>query len=65
MKFIAEINKNLNKYGTKKYLTMQKGDVPRIGADVMDLVENLGYKSEALAQKGIFEFVKWQNYNKV
>lgn len=45
--------------GEIKGAPLQPGDVPRIEADVTDLVENLGYKPNTPVQKGIERFIKW------
>jgi UDP-glucuronate 4-epimerase len=43
----------------KNFLPLQAGDVPATYADVTDLVNDLGYKTQTPVQEGINKFVDW------
>lgn len=57
--FINEIEKNLGKVATKRFLPLQDGDVPDTWADITDLEECLNYKPEVSVEEGVSRFVKW------
>ncbi len=57
--FISAIEQALGITAEKNFLPMQQGDVPATFADVLDLVENLGYRPNTSVFKGISEFVDW------
>jgi len=58
-KFIAEIEKALNKKAQKNYLPMQPGDVEVTYADVSDLIRTVNYKPSTPIEIGIKKFVDW------
>ncbi|MDD5124973.1 NAD-dependent epimerase [Methylovulum sp.] len=57
--FIETLEKCLGKKAIKNLLPLQAGDVPDTYADVVDLVNDLGYKPATLLEDGIKNFVKW------
>ena len=59
MKFIEEIEKNLDRVSQKNYLPMQPGDVPASNADVNNLMEDVGYKPETTIEYGVKQFINW------
>ena len=59
MDFITAIENKLGKKIDKNFLPLQAGDVPATYADVIDLVNELGYKPETPVQVGINKFVDW------
>tara|TARA_B100000575_G_scaffold9322_1_gene6893 strand:- start:18687 stop:19703 length:1017 start_codon:yes stop_codon:yes gene_type:complete len=64
LKFIEEIESNLNKKAIRNYMPMQKGDVPATFADT-SLVESLtGFRPSTSYKVGIGRFINWylENY---
>lgn len=64
LKFIEEIELNLNKKAIRNYMEMQKGDVPATFADT-SLVESLtGFRPSTSYKVGIRKFINWyiENY---
>lgn len=59
MDFIEAIEKALGKEAKKNMMPLQPGDVPATFADVIDLVEDLGYRPSTSIFKGISNFVSW------
>ena len=59
MDFITAIENKLGKKIDKNMMPIQPGDVPATYADVIDLVNDLGYKPETPVQEGINKFVDW------
>ncbi len=59
MRFIEEIEKNLNLRAKKRLLPIQPGDVPETYADVDDLVKDLNYKPETPINVGVGRFINW------
>ncbi|MFW5656449.1 MAG: NAD-dependent epimerase [Bacteroidota bacterium] len=59
MDFIDAIEKSLDKKAEKNFMPMQPGDVPATFADVLDLVEDLGYRPATSIFKGVDRFIKW------
>ena len=59
MDFIAAIEKTLGRTATKKFMDLQKGDVPATWADASRLERLTGYKPETDIQKGVQRFVSW------
>lgn len=57
--FIETIENCLGKKAIKNLLPLQAGDVPDTYADVVDLVNDLGYKPSTLLEDGIKSFVEW------
>ncbi len=57
--FIETIENCLGKKAIKNLLPLQAGDVPDTYADVVDLVNDLGYKPSMPLEDGIKNFVKW------
>ena len=58
MDFIGEIEKNVGKKASIKYLPMQPGDVVTTVADISKL-QKLGYEPRTNIDKGIKNFVEW------
>lgn len=59
MDFIEAIEKAIGKEAKKNMMPLQPGDVPATFADVLDLVEDLGYRPTTSIFKGISNFVDW------
>lgn len=59
LSFIETLEKCLGKLAIKNFLPLQPGDVPDTYADVLDLVNDFGYKPATLLEKGIGNFVEW------
>ncbi len=57
--FIEAIEKKLNKKAIRKYMPMQKGDVPATWADVSLLNELTGYCPQTNVKEGISHFIDW------
>ena len=57
--FISAIEQALGMKAEKNFLPMQPGDVPATFADVLDLVEDLGYRPNTSIFKGVNEFISW------
>ncbi len=57
--FIETIENCLGKKAIKNLLPLQAGDVPDTYADVVDLVNDLGYKPSTPLEEGIKNFVEW------
>jgi len=59
MRYIEALEECLDKKAEKKFLPMQKGDVPASCADVDDLVTDVGFKPDTPIETGIRNFVGW------
>ena len=59
MEYIPAIENTIGREAKKEFLPMKIDDVPRIEADVTDLIKNLGYKPNTPVQKGIEKFIQW------
>jgi UDP-glucuronate 4-epimerase len=59
MRYIEALEECLCKKSEKKFLPMQKGDVPATCADVDDLVTDVGFKPDTPIETGIKNFVDW------
>lgn len=57
--FVEAIEKKLGKKAIKNMMPLQAGDVPSSHADVMDLINDLGYKPNTSIQEGINKFIDW------
>lgn len=57
--FIEAIEKKLNKKAIRKYMPMQKGDVPATWADVSLLNELTNYCPQTDVTEGISHFIDW------
>jgi UDP-glucuronate 4-epimerase len=66
MGFVKAIEDELGIEATKNFREMQAGDVYQTYAEVDDLFDAAGYKSQVSVAKGVAEFVKWYRafYNK-
>tara|TARA_B100000989_G_C19530546_1_gene469505 strand:+ start:132 stop:1100 length:969 start_codon:yes stop_codon:yes gene_type:complete len=64
-RFLNEIEKNCNKISKKVYLKLQKGDVHKTHGSNILISKKLGFKPSVNIEKGIFNFVKWFNNNKL
>ena len=66
MKYIEEIEKNLNIKAKKKFLPLQAGDVPDTYADVTSLIKITKYSPNTNIKLGIYNFINWyKEYYKV
>ena len=65
MYFIELIEKNLGKKAIKKFLPMQKGDVPKTYADIDAISRATGFKPVTSVEKGVQKFIEWyrDHYN--
>lgn len=64
--FIEAIEKSLQKKAIRKYMPMQKGDVPETWADNSLLNSLTGYSPNTDLYEGVDQFVKWyRNYYKI
>jgi len=59
MDYISALEEALGKEAKKEFLPIQPGDVPDTYADVIDLVEQFGYKPATPVKEGIANFAKW------
>lgn len=59
MYFISCIEKEIGKEAQKKFLPLQKGDVPATFADIEHTTKILGWKPKVKIEDGVKEFVKW------
>ncbi len=66
MGFVKAIEDELGIEATKNFRAMQPGDVYQTFAEVNDLFDATGYKSEVSVEQGVAEFVTWYKefYNK-
>lgn len=63
MYFISCIEKEVGKEAHKKFLPLQKGDVPATFADIEHTTKVLGWKPHTKIEDGVREFVNWyKNY---
>lgn len=59
IKYIQELEKNLNLKAKKKFLPLQKGDVLKTFADIRISKKDFNYNPRTDYKKGINYFVKW------
>ncbi|MBA6288670.1 NAD-dependent epimerase/dehydratase family protein [Colwellia sp. MB3u-4] len=59
MGFVKAIEDELGIEAKKNFREMQAGDVYQTFAEVNDLFDTTGYKSQVSVEKGVAEFVKW------
>jgi UDP-glucuronate 4-epimerase len=59
MGFVKAIEDELGLEANKNFREMQAGDVYQTFAEVNDLFDATGYKSQVSVEKGVAEFVKW------
>jgi len=59
MKYIQELEKNLNLKAQKNFLPLQKGDVLKTFADIKTSKKDFRYAPKTNYKKGINYFVKW------
>jgi UDP-glucuronate 4-epimerase len=59
MGFVKAIEAELGIEAKKNFREMQAGDVYQTFAEVNDLFDTTGYKSQVSVEKGVAEFVKW------
>ena len=59
MDYISALEEALGKEAKKEFLPIQPGDVPDTYADVIDLVDQFGYKPATPVKAGIANFAKW------
>jgi UDP-glucuronate 4-epimerase len=59
MGFVKAIEDELGLEANKNFREMQAGDVYQTFAEVNDLFDATGYKSQVSVKKGVAEFVKW------
>ncbi len=59
MKFITEIEKQLDIEAEKNMMVMQPGDVPKTWADVDELFEYTDYRPQVDIEEGIKKFIDW------
>jgi UDP-glucuronate 4-epimerase len=61
--FIESIEESLQMKAIRKYMPMQKGDVPETWADTSLLDDLIGYRPKTNFRDGISSFIKWyRNY---
>ena len=58
MEFIKTLEKHLGKEAKKEDLPLQAGDVPKIYADVDDLIRDVGFNPNTSIEEGIRKFVE-------
>ena len=59
IKYVREIEKNLNKKAVIKKLSMQKGDVKKTHADISALKKELNYSPKIDYINGVKKFINW------
>jgi len=59
MGFVKAVENELGIEAKKNFREMQAGDVYQTYAEVNDLFDATGYKSQVTVEKGVAEFVKW------
>ncbi|MGM0933376.1 MAG: NAD-dependent epimerase [Bacteroidota bacterium] len=59
MRFIEEIEKQMNKPAKKEFLPAQPGDVSRTWADVEALKNKFGYVPSVDMEEGVKQFIDW------
>ncbi len=59
MEFIETLEHALQAKAKKKFMPLQKGDLPATCADIDDLVRDIGFKPETSLKVGIKRFVDW------
>ncbi len=59
MGFVKAIEDELGIEATKNFREMQAGDVYQTYAEVGDLFDAAGYKSQVSVAKGVAEFISW------
>ena len=59
LRFIAAIEKALDRKAVLNLLPMQSGDVPATSADIDDLARDVGFKPDTPVEQGIAWFVAW------
>ncbi|MCX8048437.1 MAG: NAD-dependent epimerase [Methylohalobius sp.] len=59
LRFIEVLEQALGIEAKKRFLPMQKGDVPETFADISDLVQAVGYAPTTPVEEGIPRFVAW------
>ncbi len=57
--YIEVLENCLGRKAEKNLLPLQPGDVPDTYADVIDLVDDTGYKPETTVEEGVRRFVEW------
>jgi len=57
--FISEIEKNLNKEGTKKLMPMQPGDVKKTWANIDQMMSDYNYHPKTTIEEGVKKFIEW------
>ena len=62
MKFINEIQKNLNLKAIIKFKNLQRGDIVKTHANI-NKIKKLGYKSKTNYKSGVSKFVEWYKKN--
>jgi UDP-glucuronate 4-epimerase len=66
MHFISVLEDKLGKRARKNLLPIQEGDVPATYADIVDLMQDIGFKPETSIETGISNFVEWYlNYYRI
>jgi len=58
-RFVATLERALDRTAVKRYLPMQPGDVPATYADVSDLERETGFRPATSLEDGIGRFVAW------
>ena len=59
LRFIAAIEKALDRKAVLNLLPMQPGDVPATSADIDDLARDVGFAPDTPVEEGIARFVDW------
>lgn len=59
MKYIELIEKNLKKKAKKKFLPLQKGDVPKTLSDISRIKKDLNYNPKTSVEVGVKNFINW------
>ena len=59
MDYIEALEEGLGLKARKELLPLQPGDVPNTYADVIDLVNEFGYKPSTSVKEGVYNFTKW------
>jgi UDP-glucuronate 4-epimerase len=59
LRYIEVLESKLGKKAIKNFLPLQDGDVPETYADVIDLINDVGFKPSTPLELGIENFVNW------
>jgi UDP-glucuronate 4-epimerase len=59
MKYIKLIEKYLGKKAKKKFLKLQRGDVPKTLSDISKIKKDLNYNPKTSVEEGVKNFINW------